>query len=557
MNDVTRAEPARLAERVVMPVIRHGTPQRGPLVPPLGATSRAGRFGRMFPDLTTPHDPPDEALRALGEAMVEKPDVGSVSGDNRNVPSGFVYFGQFVDHDITLDTTGIGERVNDPDQVLNFRTPRLDLDCLYGGGPGSSNYLYHRVRGDELLLGSTSPGGGDPNVRPGLPFDLPRGIQGRAIIGDHRNDENLLVAQTHVAMLRFHNAVAAMMPGASFAEVRRRVTWHYQYVVLRDYLGKLVDPADIEAALKRREFYRFEEHSAFGEPYMPVEFSVAAYRLGHSMVRQDYSHNRVFAADGGIPSPFLLFFVFSGLSGNIVGQMAPADFPSGLPIPGDPPLGLPLPSLPSDWVVDWRRFYDFGTDPGSPEGLARNHSRLIDPYLVDALHNLPGSTAHGDLADHPSLAVRNLFRGKKMLLPSGQDVARRMGVADPLRPEEIAASGGDGKVAERHGLHASTPLWYYILKEAQIRTGGARLGPVGGRILAETFVGMLQGDKESFLSAHPGWTMAKPTWMPDLGGAGGGFAMTDLLRIAYGSTGGEDDVKLSPIDLDENRTATA
>jgi hypothetical protein len=545
------------AAEVALPVIRHGTPQRGPLVPPLGSAFRAGRFGRMFPKLI-PHEASDIALRELGEAMVEKPQVGNVTGNNPDIASGFVYFGQFVDHDITLDTTGIGERIDDPTQVMNFRTPRLDLDCIYGAGPGASNYLYDRVKPNQMLLGSTSAGGGDPNVKPGLPFDLPRGVQGRALIGDHRNDENLIVAQTHLAMIKFHNAVAAMMPGASFAEVRQRVTWHYQYVVLRDFVGKLVDMNDLEAALAKREFYRFEENSAFGEPFMPVEFSVAAYRLGHSMVRQDYSHNRVFGVDGGIPSPFLLFFVFTGLSGNIVGQMQAGDFPGGrLPVPGNPPLGLPIQSLPSDWIIDWRRFYDFGTDSGRPEGLARNRSRLIDPYLVEALHNLPGSTQNGDLADHPSLAVRNLFRGRKMLLPSGQDVATHMGVANPLRAEEIAASGNDGKVAARHGLHSSTPLWYYILKEAQIRGGARRLGPVGGRIVAETFVGLLQGDKDSFLSAHPGWTFANPTWHPDLPGQGGGFAMTDLLRIAYGSSGPKDDVKLSPIDLPGNIRASA
>jgi hypothetical protein len=545
------------AAEVTRPVIRHGTPQRGPYVPPLGTDFRAGRFGRMFPELKKPHDASLEALRALGEAMIEKPEVGNTTGDNPDVASGFTYFGQFVDHDITLDTTGIGERIDDPTQVLNFRTPRLDLDCVYGSGPGASNFLYDRTKTNHLLLGSTIQGQGDPKVKPGLAFDLPRGGQGRALIGDHRNDENLLVAQTHVSMLKFHNAVASMMPGASFAEVRRRVTWHYQYVVLRDFVGKLVDMNDLSQALKQRKFYRYEKFSAFGEPYMPVEFSVAAYRLGHSMVRQDYSHNRVFGVDGGFPSPFLFFFLFSGLSGNIVGGLSAESFPGGkLPIMGDPPAGFPFASLPSDWIIDWRRFYDFGTDVGQPQGLARNRARLIDPYLVQALHDLPGSTANGDLADHPSLAVRNLARGQKMLLPSGQDVARFMEVKDPLRPEEIAASGHDGKVAAKHGLHASTPLWYYILKEAQIRGKGHRLGPVGGRILAETFVGLLQGDKDSFLGANPGWTLEKPTWKPDLPGQSGGFAMADLLRLAFGAKGPGEDDRLSPIDLPENSNPT-
>jgi hypothetical protein len=536
-----------IAAQIARPIIRHGSPLRGGIaVPAPGIDFRVGRFGRIFPELGALKVPP-EALVALGEAMVEG--GANVTGDNPNIPAGFTYLGQFIDHDITLDTTGIAERITDIDQVVNFRTPRLDLDCVYGMGPGASPQLYDRRKGKpalsspNMLLGRTVQGFVGPDVKPGLEFDLPRSIQGRALIGDHRNDENLLVAQTHVAFLRFHNAVARSMPDADFAQVRQKVIWHYQWMVLHDFLGKLVDMNDIATSLWKREFYRFEELSIYKEPYIPVEFSVAAYRLGHSMVRGGYSHNRVFPAQ-----PFLRSFVFSGLSGNIIGELA--QDPANAPIPGEPAV----PALPSDWINDWRRFYDFGTDEGQTDGLARNRSRLLDPYLVGALHDLPGGRKGPgiDLGDHPSLAVRNLARGAKMMLPSGQDVARRMGVP-VVTPDEIEHSGEDGKVAKTHGLLEQTPLWYYILKEAQLRQKGTRLGRTGSRILAEVFVGLLVGDPESFIRKNPGWTLEKPTWTPGLGASPGSFSMIDLLRFAYGSTGTGEDVALSPVDVAANK----
>jgi hypothetical protein len=188
---------------------------------------RAGRFGRIFPELKA-LEVPEAALLALGEAMVEG--GANQTGDNQNIPSGFTYLGQFIDHDINLDNTGIAERIKDIDQVVNFRTPRLDLDCVYGMGPRASPQLYDRRKTSpapssaRMLLGRTVQGFVGPDVRPNLEFDLPRGIQGRALIGDHRNDENLLVAQTHVAFLLFHNAIAKSKPDLDFAQVRQQVT---------------------------------------------------------------------------------------------------------------------------------------------------------------------------------------------------------------------------------------------------------------------------------------------------------------------------------------------
>lgn len=495
----------------------HGRAGRHPtrdFLDSLSGNTDPGMFGRMFPQLA-PLTAPESALQALADAMKESnpADLGS---DNANIPAGFTYLGQFVDHDITLDLTSIGEKERDPLGTENFRTPSLDLDSVYGLGPDGSPHLYARnpANGNQLsaklLIGTTVQGFQNlGNVPAGLPNDLPRSPEGFALIGDHRNDENLVVAQTHLAFLKFHNKVVDLLtagpnpPADLFREARRIVTWHYQWMVLHDFVERITEEGIVAKILRDgRRFYRFKKF-----PYMPVEFSAAAYRLGHSMVRETYDYNRVFspAADPSIPATLALLFQFSGLSGGIVGNLAP-----------DPlTAATPIRVLPSNWIIDWRRFYDFKTPPAS--GVALNHSRLIDPFLVPQLHTLPGGGGN--------LALRNLQRGVMLGLPSGQDVANLMEIPNALTPDEIA-SGADGQVAKQHGLHKNTPLWYYILKEAQLRSSGKRLGPVGARIVAEVFVGLIHGDKESYL-----WRKGQD-WKPELPSkVPGKFTMVDLLQL--------------------------
>ncbi len=470
-----------------------------------------GMFGRMFPTLP-PLEVEDQRLQALADAMKD-PNPGDPAGNNQNVPAGFTYLGQFVDHDISLDLTSIAEKEEDPLATKNFRTPRLDLDAVYGLGPDGSPQLYARdaARGNrpgpKLLIGKTIDIGGDPAGS--FRNDLPRSPEGHALIGDHRNDENLLVAQSHLAFLKFHNKIvdtlasSANPPSDLFAEARKLAMWHYQWLVLHDFVERLTEPGIVAKILHDgRKFYRFKK-----VPYMPVEFSAAAYRLGHSMVRQRYNHNRIFPA-----ADFGLLFAFTGLSGGIIGDLSPN--------PPQPPNSVPL--LPSNWIIDWRRYYDFKTPAGIP-GLSLNLSRNLDPFLVPTLHQLPGGGGN--------LAFRNLRRGVMLGLPSGQDVAETTRVKNPLSPDEIA-SGADGQVAKDQGLHEKTPLWYYILKEAQLRGGGKRLGPVGTIIVAEVFIGLVAGDKPSFLSQQ-NWKPALPAKVP------GTFTMTDLLQFV-----GE----ISPVD---------
>ncbi|MEI9815133.1 MAG: heme peroxidase family protein [Acidobacteriota bacterium] len=433
------------------------------------------------------------ALITLGKSMIETPAEAADPGrDNDLIPAGFTYLGQFVDHDITLDTTPLSEQAVDPEAVHNFRTPKLDLDCVYGGGPAAMPFLYQRANPNLLLIGSntrTDDQAGIPVTpvgAPKRPNDLPRNDEGFALIGDPRNDENLIVAQTHLALMKFHNKIVTSQ-NVGFADARRLTTWHYQWIVLHDFVARLVTSAVLDDVLQPhgREFYHFHQ-----DAFMPIEFSVAAYRLGHSMVREQYDHNRVFG-----PGPGRLFtadlptlFRFTGLSGT----------------GGDVPV-------PDNWIIDWRRFH--AGLPALPTGAAFNQSRRLDPKITTALGSLPIPEPNPDLKN---LAVRNLIRSNSLGLPSGQSVARQMGIAR-LTPSEIQSGSTT--------LDRQTPLWFYILREAEVKGGGKRLGPVGGRIVAETFVGLLQGDASSYLAQEPDWT-------PELPGVNAGdFTMGDLLNF--------------------------
>jgi hypothetical protein len=474
---------------------RHQSGLRGLDQVPLGSVFKPGRFGRMFPDLPPlPQEVASEAmLIELGEAMVEATSFGD-GGDNSRAPAGYTYLGQFIDHDLTFDTTTLAEQVRDPQAVFNFRTPQLELDNLYGTGPRGMPHLFERGNRAKFAIGTTSatPGGGDGNIPTSLPHDLPRMAgSGFAVIGDPRNDENLAVAQTHLAFLKFHNAIVEQ-EGATFEEARRLVRWHYQWIVLHDFLKqRILDAGTVDDVLTNgRRFFRFEDVGD-GEPFIPVEFAVAAYRLGHSMVREGYDYNRVFRPGGVTVATLALLFQFSGRSGD----------------------GTHVP-IPSDWIIDWRRFYDVGT---LPEGTSLGFTRKLNPLLAPALQKVPGLGGGGAPG---SLAAANLLRGLQRGLPSGQAVAKAMSLP-VLQPGDFNETGHPDEIIRQHGLETATPLWYYVLKEAEI-AGGEQLGPVGARIVAEVFVGLLEGDSESFLRQDP-------SWVPTLGTAGAAFTMADLL----------------------------
>lgn len=454
---------------------------------------RAFRFSRMFPDLEK-FRPDQEALIALGKAMDETPSVG----DHPNLPSGFTYFGQFLDHDLTFDQTqGLPDGELSPEEIVLGRSPSLDLDNVYGRGPELETKRIYADDKIHLRIGQTSIAG-SPDEAEGLvhPNDLPRGDNPErlveATIGDPRNDENLAVAQTHLAFLKFHNAVVDRLAAAGssgvdlFTEARRIVTMHYQWIVLHDFLPRIIEQDVLTDVLTNgRKFYQIEPGQP---PTMPIEFSVAAYRLGHSMIRDAYSWNRNFE-----PATLGLLFFFSGGSGAMGGD------------------------LPSNWIIDWRRFYDFSGVTGVDAPPAHNLTRPIDTALAIDLGTLPGFPAD----DKASLAVRNLLRGRLVGLPSGQAIAETIGVPG-LTPEQVR-SGRHETVLREHGLDTQTPLWYYILKEAEVLHHGERLGPVGSRLLAETFVGLIESSQLSILSGEQRWQPTLPSRQPNH------FTMVDLL----------------------------
>lgn len=443
----------------------------------------------MFPDLA-PYRPETSVLEALARSMLPggpppsppAPAAGPVPvlepGENPDLASGYTYLGQFVDHDITYDTASSLERQNDPGGLLSFRTPRFDLDLLYGSGPVASPYLFDQNDPAKLLVGH-NPGADQE------PDDLPRNHQGRAVVADPRNDVQVILTHLHLAFIRFHNAVVdhlrttlGVPPPDLFTEAQRLTRWHYQWVVVEDYLRRLADSEVVDDILRRDpqtgacpvvlRFYRWQ-----GEPFIPVEFSVAAFRFGHSQVRARY-HLRA-----GGPERHILV-------------------PSPTPDPREH-LGGFRP-LPEGFGIDWDVFFPI-------DGSTPQLSRRIDTKLAGTFVQLPVAID----PQRRSLPLLNLLRGRALGLPTGEAVAEAMGTPS---------------AAVQAGLTGETPLWYWLLREAEVVAQGRRLGPTGARLVAEVLLGMLAADPSSYLHAPALWTPSLPA------AQAGTFVMADLLRFA-------------------------
>jgi hypothetical protein len=449
--------------------VRHGvTAPRGHALPlPPG-----GRFGLMFEDAAECQADRD-ALRALADDMVANAGRGE---ENEDLPSGYTYLGQFVDHDLTFDPASSLQRRQDPEALWDFRTPALDLDSLYGSGPDVDPFLYDREGGRELgdvrLLGRRDAAG--------RIVDVPRNDQGVALVGDARNDENLVVSQLHLLFLRFHNIMVGLLRDEGvrggrtlLLEAQRRVRWHYQWIVVHDFL-----PAFTGAVIAPAQRTLFNWRARQQRPFMPVEFSAAAYRCGHSMVRSSYRVQ---------PDHLVPLFAPDGQES----------------LRGRTPL---TPEL----RVDWSLFF-----LPSPEAMGdrTNRAMRVDDRLAPALAHIPG--------DGRSLAFLNLRRGWALHLPSGQAVAKAVG-EPPLQPADLRLDGV--REPARTALQESTPLWFYLLREAAVRgAGGQHLGPIGGRIVGEVILGLLEADDTSYVHADPPWT-------PELA-VDGTFTMHDLITF--------------------------
>jgi hypothetical protein len=515
-----------------------------------------------------------KALDALGDAMINQ--AQDTNPDSTIAPI-YTYWSQFIDHeltartdrneevsDITVDVPNLkpADRHKVEQDLLNRRTPALELDCVYGDGPpgpcgdkarraaGRNVELARKLRdGAKMRVGTAEvtnrdtgePAGPVPPPANDLNRDLPRlgplltlGVvkeedfpkdlresdtfRQRAFIGDPRNDENLIVAQFHVALLRFHNAVVDWLlfkelcyerrsQDELFEDARKIVRWTFQWLVVNDFLQTLLRQDVVEKVLKDRAKLYQEQFSKVKEPFMPIEFSVAGYRFGHSMIRDRYDYNRNFGrkpdgTDGFVlPNATLeLLFTFTGKSPT--------------PFRGND-------TLPHNWFIEWDRF------DGSSPGRARV-ARKIDTQLAPTLGNLPNeandeglSLPIKELLKH--LARRNLRRGYQLSLPTGQAVARALEV-EPLSRDELSQGNSDAitQALEQGGFFERTPLWFYVLKEAEVRKEGQRLGEVGSRLVAETLIGVLLTDPESYLVKDASWDPSKNT-----PGAGGPLQLPD------------------------------
>ncbi len=513
------------------------------------------RFGRLFRSLPrTGHT--EDALHELALSMID-PDASDKpitepepDDENPTIAAGYTYLGQFIDHDITFDPVSTLQARNDPDALADFRTPRLDLDSLYGRGNADQPYLYERhdpidrPAGNKarLLLGDERQPASVTAMRP----DLPRNGEGLALVGDPRNDENTIVSQLQSLFLRFHNRMLAVVPDtlgaeAQLLEAQRQMRWHYQWIVLHDFLPRIVGDAvadDVRpsgGAPPNLSFY-----TPKSDAYMPVEFSVAAYRYGHSMIRPSYSlSSDVLSGSDSTKNRVPIFSAVTDPLASLRG----------------------FRPLPAGWGIDWAFFYpDLPRPPArKPDGnpyspepekelLLPQPSYRIDTVLVDPLAHLPGDPVPmgppGELTT--SLAERNLQRGRALGLPSGQAVAKRLG-QNVLTDDDVWSNVDDPDLdAKRKEIlvafpqfRGNAPLWFYILREAE-RTrrdgstdpnprGGHHLGPVGGRIVAEVLVGLAWNDHHSYLYQDPLWHPQQPAARAD-----GTFEMSDLIAFTDG-----------------------
>ena len=415
----------------------------------------------------------EELAAQLAQVMVDTPPNNPAS--DSAIPAGYTFFGQFVDHDLTLDDASILGSTVDPTTIDDIRTPFFDLDCVYGLGPQDSPDIYD---GSSGRLRIDHHDGAN---------DLPRDAQGLALIGDPRNDENTAVSQLQLAILQLHNAVFDQVQAdpqlkrggeSDFAAAQRLTRWLYQWSVVHDFLPRVAGQEVVDDIFRRHgnrpvrtKVFDWEQRI-----FMPVEFSVAAYRFGHSMVRASYPLN---AAKPSVP--------FFGGADDMQG----------------------FRPLPSGHTIEWGLY--FPIDGSSPV-----MSRAIDTQLVPPLHELPASVVGGEAVGTAlaSLAHRNFRRGDALGLPSGQAVAKKVHVP-ALSDAELGVPGG-----------GEAPLFWYVLKEAEHQNGGQRLGELGGLIVAEVFAGLLAGDPTSYLNATPEWTPGPPFTTTDT------VTVPDLLRIA-------------------------
>ncbi|MEZ2131643.1 MULTISPECIES: heme peroxidase family protein [unclassified Sinorhizobium] len=550
--------------------------------PPAGtdiAVDEQADFGYFVPHLDAPENYLPEMAETIGELdelgdlmihLADDPEAQEDVGPDSTMPPVLTYWGQFLDHELTArtDRESVISSVQNPhppvasstveSQFRNARSPRFDLDSVYGGspiGPGITSDVVTVISGmrhptlvNKMRVGTAIEPGPLPD---GLDEhrDLPRygqvqasvrdaalrlaqasmssadfqkfsaTLAQRALIGDTRNDENLVVAQFHLSFLRFHNKAVDYLAShttgwlADFSSAQTLTRLHYQWLIVEGYLKGVCDPAVVERVVQdrashffkfRAEFDQRRQNSRLGNA-LPLEFSAAAYRFGHSMVRALYDYNKNFGRPGGFRenATLDLLFRFTGGGGAIDTNK----------------------KLPKNWVIDWTRFT--GISPhdsadGQPARVARKIDTELAPPLRVMLKEGNDQTDEQLRKLFKSLARRNLRRGYNLRLPTGQALhkyLRQHGAVQSAPIEDVSTIFASKPALQGFLMNSSakfhqrTPLWFYILAEAEA-AGGNHLGEVGSCLVASTFVGVLLADPDSALSR--GFAPSQsPLRMPD------------------------------------------
>jgi hypothetical protein len=433
-------------------------------------------------------------MTALGSAMIDDGTRVSNDGPEILLDAGYTYFGQLLSHDLTKDVSSVDEAwQREPEQLPNLQTPKLDLHVLYGAGPDASPELYEKD-GIHLKIGGSAASTAS--------FDVCVTKDGRRLLADDRGAENIILRQMTAVFARLHNVAVAQFHSASkspeglFAQARRQTRRQFQYLVVYDYLRSVLDKQIYE-----RIFIDEKNDIEWDSFSIPIEFSAAAMRFGHAMVRPNYLFN--------FGKEMFLQELFGKTS-----DRGP---------------------LEQDQEIHWGFFFQ-GAGPESTVTSRPIDTRLAPPFQElppDLIGTPEGNCPFARVAGHPSqLAVRTLLRGAGLRLPSGQTAARACN-QEPLTEQELLTNSiGDqteqGRILREAGLAKETPLWYYILKESEVRRNGNRLGAIGSYIVGETIHAALRADPESILNQPDA---CPPMWQLPFGSTRI-YGFSELFRLA-------------------------
>ncbi|WDD99202.1 peroxidase family protein [Thalassomonas actiniarum] len=423
----------------------------------------------------------EEALTKLGEVITQV----RIDGPSP-VDAGYVYLGQFITHDATRMKRGDSDHFEPGEVPINelqqLRTPSLELDSVYGEGFDDPDVAVDKQTG-KMRLGPTY----DADGRLRAENDLPRGEGLLAQTKDNRNDENLIIAQLHVQFLKLHNffvdkivAKRKQRPDAKalYEQARKLCILHYQQVVLYDFLYEMIDERVWKYIVRDKKRNLWNTTYA-EEARMPLEFSAAAFRFGHSMVRGDYTVNETI---GNVDLKTL--FIMTG-KGGMNGHAG----------------------LPADYVIDWKLYFS---------QLPREDPKPVGFNLAEKI-NLSLSFIPPFRKGRMKIPLLNLLRGNELSLPDTQTLMAFIKKEHPkltkalklklltkneLNPKvEIVIDGKTKKkrildhVGKKYGFDEKTPLWYYILAEAQSQTkersSGHKLGTLGSLIVAEVIYSLI------------------------------------------------------------------